>query len=70
MSLAAAKLVTLAIFDPAGQEETKRRLLSFVSFQPHLTAEAAGGRSCDLGTARKGRSRKKITRPEFLKETG
>lgn len=43
------KLGVLAIFDPAGREETKRRLLRLVSFQPHLIAEATGGRSCRLG---------------------
>lgn len=38
-----AKLGTLVIFDPAGREETKRRLLRLVSFQPHLTAEVKEG---------------------------
>lgn len=48
-SVAVAKLGTLVRFDPAGREETKRRLLRLVSFQPHLIAEATGGRLCDIG---------------------
>lgn len=55
---AAVNIGILVIFDPTDGEETKRRLLRLVSFQPHLTAEAAGGRSRDLGGGggRKGRN--------------